>query len=1380
MPINPEYVRLERRFTDITAEPSSRWSRKHSGPSGEKWEALVPQTAPLGFGRSAVVILGPSGQGKSAELLAYANHLEANGVVTFSMQANKLARMGVQNAVDAPNAFIDWKSRDVEAVFFVDAVDEAKLSGDDLEKVMHQFAKDVDPATKKLRLVLSSRNDVWLDDEARHVVKALALPIGLNAMTSPHSESSASLVRVVRLEPLCVEDVEALVKVSAVADARAFMRALDQEELEGLFEMRPPDVRILTDYWQTHGSFGSWSAMLQAFIEASVRNANRNHASHQKFTYEDATQGLTRLGAASVLGKKSLISWPGYAGNNQVDSERLFWDRPPASVGHLLAMGLFTQKGFHSVQLPQGHASHYLAARWLSERVRRGWDPRALEDELFFRPFGTTNALVPGSRAPMLGWLAGEVAWLRRRLLKELPHVLLFEGDPTRLSRGECVEALRGVLTRLGAGGPELSAPSAILRQLVKHDIADAVVLLLGEFSDADRAVHLLLRIAKAGRYPEVESIGLAFAFDSTREDSVRMAAIRAVASVGSTTALAQLTALAKDVSEWVRFTIVQELVPQWLSGPDLVDLVLATTNTQVAHAIATPLLNASSIDLDEILRKILPIGDVGPGDFVGLRVEPLVEIACQLAAARLGRTTDIPTWLPPLLLMIEEHIAGPIYVSPSIVDAINSHLNQDTRLRRVLWTTRMSHREGSRMLFAARLGAPTPQDIEWFWEEMNAAAETAKFALGRALNLAIDSATDADRLALKSSPAVSAGLKAVLQQWEAQRAHSVTQQEEETAKQRAKLAAQRISNVENVLPNRARIEAGSDERDMVWAWRHLKNAERSRERLDTARLVEVLGDDLANSFIKGLTKWWRNHEPDPREPGETQYLLANVAGLTGLSLSIKDGLDVRSLSDADAAKAVRYALYELNGFPVWFEPLLEAHPTTVRRVLRGVIAREWASTQEHHGVISRAPYEPQHTAELIGQLVVAELAFGWPGHPRTDYHAVSALLAQSLPNDTVTQLIERQVLGASSANSAELAQWLRGWAHFDPSKACKWLRSVKKNQCRELVLQVASSLEEDFDSSRQRARKMRWDPTALKDWVLLLYDTIRPEDDTDRSDGNVYNPNARDYAQSFRNRCLSSLASYPSKEAFEAIQSIRRLKKFAGIRDLLDQIAQRQLAAAAEELASSWTEKQLLELERGDDRIPTTNASLFALVKRHLARVAELLENDDFSYSAVFAEDTEERHIQRWVASSLTLVGRGLYTVEREPQVQDDKLMDISVTVPGVGRVPVEIKPLYKERYTYKELCAFITEQLIGRYMRPPNVDCGILLLVPLISRTWKIAERVVSFQELCSSLQAYAKNASGARYKEVAVSSIDIAASRKKAAARGNNAHRQRSSKT
>jgi hypothetical protein len=586
-------------------------------------------------------------------------------------------------------------------------------------------------------------------------------------------------------------------------------------------------------------------------------------------------------------------------------------------------------------------------------------------------------------------------------------------------------------------------------------------------------------------------------------------------------------------------------------------------------------------------------------------------------------------------------------------------------------------------------------------------------------------------------------------------------------AKQAAEMTAERAENNAIIRPMRAEIERAENGNTLDWAWRRLTGLESSRSRLGTGKLVEAVGEELAEVFVTGFKRWWRRHEPPLPEPGSPFIPTHNLIGLTGLSFEIEHGLDLQHLTDAEAERAARYALYELNGFPMWFDALVAAHPLQARSVLARAVHNEWVAKVENYGVIARARYEPSRTAELVRDLVILEIERDAPGHVRTVRHAVTALLLATLPGRDAASALHRHVEATAAEDNIQvLIEWLRGWSHLAPENAARWLRRLAASDRPRfvpVVAALAALLEEDFDEP-QTGLTLAWSPAALESWVQMLHIAVRPEDDIKHAGAGMYRVEARDQAQSFRERCVTKLSRDPSRSAFDALRRIQASKDMAPYADLVSNLVENQLTIAAEELATPWTEADILAVERGDERPPRTNGDLFALLQRHLARVAALLENDDFSYAVLFGETLSEKVIQCWVASSLKLLSHGLYTVEREPAAQDDKLMDISITVPGVGRIPVEIKPLYMDRYSYPELQKFVSEQLLGRYMRPASIDRGIFLLVPLVTRTWKVRGRQLTFDQLFRKLTTHAKTVGTRAYKEIAVMSVDIAKARQK----------------
>ena len=256
----------------------------------------------------------------------------------------------------------------------------------------------------------------------------------------------------------------------------------------------------------------------------------------------------------------------------------------------------------------------------------------------------------------------------------------------------------------------------------------------------------------------------------------------------------------------------------------------------------------------------------------------------------------------------------------------------------------------------------------------------------------------------------------------------------------------------------------------------------------------------------------------------------------------------------------------------------------------------------------------------------------------------------------------------------------------------------------------------------------------------------------------------AGDHAEGLRNRCLTRLALNPTPEARAILLEMREDPSLATVQTIVDPLVKRQREAAVEASVTRWTEEDVLRLERNDEKLPRSLDELFELVKAHLLHVHDLVANDDFSYRELFKprgkdkETTKEREIQLWVASCLRQRARGLYSVVRENVVDEDKEVDISAFVAGVGHVPVEIKPLGD--YSAAALEESLERQLLGQYMQPPDRRCGILLLVRRDERKWRLDDKDVELAALVSHLRLNA-HALGARNgKDIFVAVIDLLA--------------------
>lgn len=1369
-----EYIPLDRRFCKVEQGQSSIPSSLRDKLGGDRtWDHLVP-VRPLdpSVGLSVVVVLAPSGYGKSEELKARSRYLRSSGVAAFFLRGTDVGTFNFDVAIDESESFRNWRGSSERAVFFIDAIDEVRLRGMDLEHILRVFRQEVLAQSRSsVQLVLSSRNDLWAGDFESKIA------VGLEFQGSQPSIFTFNLTQ------LTLSDVRRYVEAKGVSDSSAFMTAFEVEGLDEVLGGRPPDVQALIAYWDRHGCFGSRSEMLEASIEALLREDNRNHADHKHVTLEDARRGLTRLGAATVLGKRPLIGIRRGSSDSTVNAERLFAGQRPIWTTQLLEMGLFVHKGLEAVQLTQGPISDYLAARWIGERVKRGWDLRKLKELLFIRPLGSPKARIPSSRATLAAWVAGIVPELREELALSYPQVLLFDADPSKLSRGDCIAALQALLAQL-RDGTRLSPPDRwALRQVAAHSLSKHVTQWLKESAGSPDAQWLLLSLAKEGQYKEAIPQALALALSQQSTALVVAAAIRLVSLLGSSVQREQLLGLTEHSVELVRFELIRSLSVETseasatLSGQQLVQVVMSLEAEDLATGLSATLAKLSLADISAILQTLRPsiVGSISDS-----YTEARLRIVCNLVFQWLRRngTASPADWVLSLLLGIERHLEWGIFVPSDCLGPLKSYILESSALRQRLWEARVGDLADLEIPLNPEFGEVLADDLEWIWTLHSRSSNSSPMgALSSALFQALAKTSHQVRLALVASEETPLGFRSFLEEQDSRASVWEQEKRQEDAEELQEADARRNACRAELLPLRAEIESGRHLEALICAWNHLtedshagdqQTAERTARgrrrwsRPGVQRLCELVGPELTESFIKGFQNSWRGYEPPfPTANSETHDEI--VVGLTGLNLEIEQGLELENLSDHEVERAVRYAVYELGGLPSWFDELLAAHPIVCKVILARVIEIEWLRTDEHIGLISRAPYEPPRTAEMLGNLASFELERCAPANSNLIGPSISALLlTHNKTGRDVAPVLRRYVHDAANGDVAILAEWLRGWSQCAPLEAAYWmdaqLNAELERTC-EVVIKVAALLEEGF-SEPLAASISSWKPPELEAWVRVLYRAVRPESDLFRS--GAYSPNKRDHAQDFRFRCVAQLARDPSPAASKSLRRLRSSKEMKPYREKMDAYIENQLSSAAEHLATSWSEDEILAAEDGDERQPRNNAELFAMVRRHLARVRELLENDDFSYAKLFTEKTSEREVQCWIASSLMLVSRGLYTVERESQVQDDKRMDIVINVPDVGRVPVEIKPLYEHKYTYVELQEFVSQQLEGRYMRPPMVERGIFLLVPLKLRKWRVDGRSLSFDQLRDKLAIYAGQLGRRKFKEIVIEHIDIAGAR------------------
>jgi hypothetical protein len=827
------------------------------------------------------------------------------------------------------------------------------------------------------------------------------------------------------------------------------------------------------------------------------------------------------------------------------------------------------------------------------------------------RVYGEDAWSIPSARAEVIGWVASAVPEFRRLLIEDAPGIVLSYGDPEVLTDAEILKALTTALKREDRW---FDPRKGVLLKLARATLETHLVKLLSSDASA-RGRKRLLRWASAGAYASAAPSALRIALSQTETENLRCAAIRCVLACASDEEKRALCNLADEPSAAIRDTILEYLV-EAISGSRLVDFVLRGGDYSFRYWLNLVTDRIAVADLDAVLERLLP---QLRSHVITSSTEAMVDIACVVVLARLRRPNPDVQLVLDTLEAIER---GPLKYGRTLAharrkDHLESALRHRPALRRGLWERRLARKEA---FMAEALGRTSEDDVAWLFSLSESQPDWRQpilFGLSGIVNLL--SEPDRDRLleSLDASSGVHAAVGDIINR---SRAFSLERRrrEDEEAQKDAKRREHISAGFE---PLRTEIEQGRNTKALGWALQHLQDSLFSQGQVSLDGLDGKLSDDLIQAFRSGFKACWRGQTLGPAEGGNRGWdNEAFQCGLVGLALDAKDGLDFAVLTSADAELAARYALLAFNGFPTWFDELIEAHRVEVKRVLRESVSAEWENQTETMTSLARASSEPKVTAELLSEIAVELLEDSAPKSLSTLRGAIDAIFAVTALDRRVPRLIEESL--ANERDLARMPQWLRGWAHARPTLCAEWFETRLDSGTIEptLFIVTAELLEDDLGDEYRPVRCSAFSGAeALERWSMLLLSHVRPRDDMDRS--GFSSKTARGEAEDLRRRTLSLLTKDTSIAARYALQRVVNHPEIGRVPGEGSRRLAEQHACACDAAAPVWSEQAILESERGDDKRPVNIDELFGLVRRHIRDVARSIEEGEFSYRDLFVK---------------------------------------------------------------------------------------------------------------------------------------------------------------
>lgn len=462
--------RIERSFLDVTSEllkvdePSSFLAQLGwHGSLG--WEAL--RKSPR------VLIIAEAGTGKTHECRTEQKIQWDKGEPAFFVELAELARNNLNDLLgpEEQDRFDMWQSSTTEtATFYLDSVDELKLTQGSFETALRRLAKELTGKLARTRIVITTRP---ISVDRSLIERHLPVPqqkedvpneeaFADASMKRPSSakpdQNAAPTIRHVALMPLSNGQIREMAVLQGVADVDDLLSGIRQRNAEE-FARRPQDLIDLCTDWKDHHRIRTHKEQVEYSIASKLKPRASSEGQEKELvalTAKKAWEGASRLALAALLTRKLTLRHSKEADDNgelgaALDPAKILTDWSQPEQKTLLERALFGFASYGRVRFHHRSVIEYLAAQRLQKLIERGMGIRAVKRLLFADNAQGVRVVKPTMR-PVAAWLAATQSAIFSEVRDREPEVLLNHADPESLPADLRVDALRAYVEKHGKG----------------------------------------------------------------------------------------------------------------------------------------------------------------------------------------------------------------------------------------------------------------------------------------------------------------------------------------------------------------------------------------------------------------------------------------------------------------------------------------------------------------------------------------------------------------------------------------------------------------------------------------------------------------------------------------------------------------------------------------------------------------------------------------------------------------------------------------------------------------------------------------------------------------------------------------------------------------
>ena len=604
-----EFVDLQRRFHELTdseledTESLLSWSGSEFGPD-IGWSELLQYPR--------VILLAEAGSGKTVEMQEQARRLAREGRFAFFLPLESLDGDPIADILSAAEEeqFDRWKTDGGErAWFFLDAVDELKLTDGKLDRALNRLSKAIDDRLDHARIIISCRPSDWRSGSDLNTVQhrlpvpevrrnsparppeevfidALRYEHGDRPHMDPEEDESPNqgTVRTVVMLPMNDKQIKVFAERRDMNNPAAFLAEIARQDAS-IFARRPLDLNDLIEVWSSSGRLGTRAEQHEANIAAKLKEDNPERPDRSVLADTEARLGAERLALALALTRTRTIQSPDQAldrrrADGVLDAATILPDWTPAKRQALLRRALFDPATYGRVRFHHRSVQEYLAAQRLRALHEAGMSTEALFRLLFAERYGV-EVVLPSMRE-IAAWLALRIDAVRKELIEREPESLISLGDPGSLDLATRRELLRAFVYKYGQGDWRgLNIPFTEVRRLAHPDLARVIRECWGDGPANDEVRDLLLNLIRLGPVEACADLAHGVALDTATSEYQRITAIQALLACGLNDNVRDLAgAMLAEPMSWpdrLVHGIAPDLFPAIVTADELVKLMERT-----------------------------------------------------------------------------------------------------------------------------------------------------------------------------------------------------------------------------------------------------------------------------------------------------------------------------------------------------------------------------------------------------------------------------------------------------------------------------------------------------------------------------------------------------------------------------------------------------------------------------------------------------------------------------------------------------------------------------------------------------------------------------------------------------------------------------------